>query len=234
MRSQPLLLLVLTISAAAQQAPAPSEPPATKDQTQVKINYLNVCTPTSEEQKELQAALDKIPLRPVFATDFEVSRGSTTLQDESARYVRLRRDMKPKSGFSNAQYSLSHDQQKITETLVMKLEEPKDLLMISLEDQITAASYPGNPVDVDTPVSRIKLERFGKSSLVLARCEGADQSAYEPFFQKATAILANYRKMLGLRSRFRGDLNWLFTTAKPAKPTKPAPATPHPSAGPAR
>jgi hypothetical protein len=56
----------------------------------------------------------------------------------------------------------------------------------------------------NTPVSRIKLERFGKSSVVLARCSGAegpppDQTAYEPIFQAATAIMSRYRDGLGVR-----------------------------------
>jgi hypothetical protein len=47
------------------------------------------------------------------------------------------------------------------------------------------------------------LERFGKSSVVLARCSASeagpppDQSAYQPLFQSASAIVANYRQLLG-------------------------------------
>jgi hypothetical protein len=57
-------------------------------------------------------------------------------------------------------------------------------------------------LSTNTPVSRIKLERFGKSSVVLARCpataEGTapDQSAYGPLFQSGSGIVANYRALL--------------------------------------
>jgi hypothetical protein len=67
-------------------------------------------------------------------------------------------------------------------------------------------------LSTSTPASRIKLERFGKSSVVLARCTAAengpppDQSAYEPMFQSATAIVANYRLLLGARSTVPAEL----------------------------
>ncbi|MGC1652421.1 MAG: hypothetical protein WA722_06345, partial [Candidatus Sulfotelmatobacter sp.] len=48
-------------------------------QPPVKVNVLNVCAPSAEEQKELSAALAKVPGKPVFGTDYEVSRGRSTL-----------------------------------------------------------------------------------------------------------------------------------------------------------
>lgn len=54
----------------------------------------------------------------------------------------------------------------------------------------------------NTPASHIKLERFGKSSVVLARCPATenglppDQSVYEPLFAGATTVLENYRALL--------------------------------------
>ncbi len=63
-----------------------------------------------------------------------------------------------------------------------------------------------------TPASRIKLERFGKSSVVLARCSGSeagpapDQSAYEPLFQSASSVLSNYRGLLGARTTVPEEL----------------------------
>ena len=57
----------------------------------------------------------------------------------------------------------------------------------------------------NTPASRVRLERFGKSSVALARClapEGGpapDQSAYEPLFRSASDVLANYRALLGVK-----------------------------------
>ena len=46
---------------------------------QVKVNVLNVCAPSAEDQKELSAALAKVPGKPVFGADYEVARGHSTL-----------------------------------------------------------------------------------------------------------------------------------------------------------
>ena len=54
----------------------------------------------------------------------------------------------------------------------------------------------------NTPVSHIRLERFGKSSIALARCMATeagpapDQSAYEPLFASASAVVSDYRRIL--------------------------------------
>ena len=56
----------------------PREP---NPQPQVKVNMLNVCSPSAEEQKEIAAALARVPKQPLFGTDFEVSRGRSTLTD---------------------------------------------------------------------------------------------------------------------------------------------------------
>jgi hypothetical protein len=218
-------VLILAPALFAQDAPKQAE-----QQPGVKVNYLNVCTPTEDEQKEISAALAKIPARPQFAADFEVSRGLTTMQNaEAARYVRLRRDMPEKSGFTTTQYSLSTDASQTTETLVLRLSQPKELLMISFEDQVSStATSPAALLDTDTPVSRIKLERFGKSSLVLARCEGADQSTYEPLFRQASATMAQFRKALGLRGAFRRDLAWLVQAPAPKTTAKKSAERPGP------
>jgi hypothetical protein len=118
----PAFFLGLVISAyappvAAQQLPV--NPPPT--QPQVKVNLLNVCTPSAEEQKEIAAALARIPKQPLFATDFEVSRGRSTLSDmpnflqpgqsthvagepSVASYVRIRREFSVQALFSSVQY----------------------------------------------------------------------------------------------------------------------------------
>jgi hypothetical protein len=65
----------------------------------------------------------------------------------------------------------------------------------------------------NTPVSRIRLERFGKSSVVLARCSASatgpapDQSAYEPLFRTASAIGADYRNLLRVPQTVPDELN---------------------------
>lgn len=209
------------IPAFAQEPP----PPKTDDKPQsppIRYTFLNVCNPSDEEKAELLATLERIPAKAVFAQDFEITRGRSTMQDaEPARYVRLRRELSGGGFFSNAQYSLSTDSSDTVETLVLKVREPKDLFSISLETQVSASvAAPSSVLDVNTPVSRIKLERFGKPNVVLARCPApADQSAYEPLFTKASRLLTGYRTALGLRSMFRNDIYWL--SPKPAAKSAP-------------
>jgi hypothetical protein len=67
-------------------------------------------------------------------------------------------------------------------------------------------------LSASTPVSRVRLERFGKSSVALARCSGAegnpatDQSAYEPIFRTASSIMERYRDALGARKMVPQEL----------------------------
>ena len=216
-------LAVFAQDAPKQEAPKTDAPKQEEKKPEVRVNMLNVCTPSDAEQQEIKAALARVPRKAHFMPDFEVSRGSTTMENAaSARYLRLRRELDPKTGFATAQYSISTDAEKTTETLVMKLANPKDLLHVTLEDRVTADAPASSLLQVDTPVNRINLERFGKPSLVLARCQGADQSAYEPLFKEASQIFADYRKSLGLRGTFRSDLAWLVGRQKQAEAKKPA------------
>lgn len=115
-----------------------------------------------------------------------------------------------------AQYSMSIDDKAIIETLVLRMRDPKELHEISFEDRVSAdAASPVAIVGTDTPPARIRIERLGKSSVVLSRCEAADQSAYEPLFKQASDLMAKYRLALGLRTSFRQDIAWLGTPAKP-------------------
>jgi hypothetical protein len=212
-----IIVLLLGTAALAQGPEAPKSDNAKPEEKkpEVRVNMLNVCTPSEAEQQEIKAALAKIPARVSFQPDFEISRGRTTMENAaSARYLRLRRELDPKTGFSTAQYSISTDAEKTTETLVMKLANPKDLLMITLEDRVTAGAPASSLLDVDTPVSRISLERFGKPGLVLAHCENVDQSTYAPIFAEGSKLFAAYRKSLGLRGAFRSDLTWLVSRSK--------------------
>ena len=207
------LLLSLPISA-QQSAEAPSAQP------QVKVNMLNVCTPSAEEQKEIASALARIPKQPLFTSDFEISHGLSTLTDAPnflqpgqstevagepsvARYVRIRREFSVQALFASVQYSFSNDGHNMVETLVLHVRDPKDLIQVSMEDSASAIGSSATMVAANTPVSRIRLERFGKSSVALARCNGAengpppDQSAYEPLFRSGSEILANYRRKSG-------------------------------------
>ena len=59
----------LAVQILAQQPDPASEPPP-----QVKVNMLNVRTPSGEEQREIVATLAKIAKQPLFAAGFEVAR----------------------------------------------------------------------------------------------------------------------------------------------------------------
>jgi hypothetical protein len=217
-------------------------------QPQVKVNLLNVCSPSAEEQKEIAQALQRVPKQPLFSADFEVSRGRATLDqspnflqpgqgaqmasgDSTASYVRIRREFAVQATFATVQYSFSRDGQQMVETLVLHVRDPKDLIQVSIEDSAAASVSPGVMLGANTPASRVRLERFGKSSVALVRCAAPesgpapDQSAYEPLFRAASDVLANYRRLLGADAVVPAELGKLSPGAKAAasKPvaTKP-------------
>ncbi len=222
--------MVLILSAQAQEKAPP-----------VRVNVLNVCTPGLEEQKEIAAALERIPPRPRWGSDFEVARGRTTLSQDAAAaltgkrsalsdsgllsdWVRIRREFSGTSPFLNALYSFSVDKRNMVETLVFAVRDPKDLLQVSLSETVSAVSSPAATLAADTPPDHIRLERFGKPSVVLARCSGGpdapkvDQSAYEPLFRRAATILATYRTALGTRRTVPEEL----ARVRPAAAAAPA------------
>jgi len=196
-------------------------------QPAVKVNVLNVCQPSADEQKELSAALAKVPGKPVFSTDYEVARGHSTLDQSTpipgmqalppgavsaADWVRIRREFPDATLFSSVQYSFSVDSTNMVETLVLRVREPKDLMQVSIEDSASAVASAAAMLSSSTPVSRVKLERFGKSSVALARCSGGeenpatDQTAYEPIFHAASSIMERYRDALGARKMVPQEL----------------------------
>ena len=208
-------------------------------QPPVKVNVLNVCTPSEEEQKEIASALARVPKQPMFSQDFEVARGrtslaeapgflqagqSTQLSDEPsvAKWVRLRRELSVQALFSTVQYSFSDDGKNMIETLVLHVRDPKDLVQLSIEDSASSVTSAAGMLGTATPASRIKLERFGKSSVVLARCSGAeggptpDQHAYEPLFTSASSIISNYRSLLSARRTVPEELMKVAGEARPA------------------
>ena len=101
---------------------------------------------------------------------------------------------------------------------------------VAIEDNASSVTTPAIMLATNTPAGRIKLERFGKSSVVLARCLGTegspppDQSAYEPLFQSATALVASYRNLVAARQIVPEELTRISaagaTKSKPA--VKPA------------
>ena len=208
-----------------------------RSQPQVKVNVLNVCSPSAGEQQEIASALSRVPKEPLFGVDFEIDRGRSSLEvgpgflqpgsggqmssdPGTASWVRIRREFAVQALFSTVQYSFSVDPKNMVETLVFRVREPKDLLQVSIEDSASAVTTPATMLISSTPASRVKLERFGKSSVVLARCPGSetgpapDQSAYEPLFQSASAILSNYRGLLGARTTVPNELERIGGTAE--------------------
>jgi hypothetical protein len=182
---------------------------AKPQQPEVRINYLNVCTPADEDVKEMLSALNQLPA-PKFTNDFEISRGrSTTENAPTANWVRLRREFPASAPVVAAQYSLTVDEKAIIETLVFRSREAKDVLQVQLEDTVTGAQDAKSVLATDTPVNRIKLERFGKASSVLARCPAADQTAYEPVFKRASSILASYRAAMSIKKLVARELAML-------------------------
>ena len=216
-----------------------AQQPATQQTPPVKVNVLNVCTPSADEQGEIAAALSAIPKHPAFSADFEVDRGRSVLDPSSnplmadaaqasgeaaiADFVRMRHDIGANSQYSTVQYSFSRDSKQMVETLVFRVRDPKELLQVSLEDSASSVTPASAMLTASTPVSRIKLERFGKPSVVLARCtsmetgRAVDQSKYEPLFSSATATLSAYRDLLSARTLVPEELTRLaHARAKPA------------------
>src|SRR6266700_3233864 len=147
-------------------------------QPQVKVNMLNVCSPSADDQREISSALSRVPKQPLFAPDFEVDRGRTSMQenpnflqsgqsahvssgDDTANWVRIRREFSVQALFSTVQYSFSTDPKNMVETLVFRVRDPKDLMQVSIEDSASAVTTPAAMLTTNTPATRIKLERFG-------------------------------------------------------------------------
>ena len=216
------------------------QPDTASEQPQVKAN-MNVCTPSSEEQKEIAAALAKIPKQPLFDADFEVSRGRSTLSEmpamleagqaghvagepSIASYVRIRREFSIQAVFSRVQYSFSNDGVNMIETLVLFVRDPQDLMQVSLEDSASAVASSATMLAANTPVMRMRLERAGKPSVALARCQDSamgsapSQSAYEPLFRSASEVLTDYRGLLGVKKVVSEELAKISAESQPAVP----------------
>jgi hypothetical protein len=219
--------------------------PAASQQPPVKVNMLNVCSPSAEDQKEISSALGLVPKRPPFSPDFEVARGRSSLTEAPsflqagasaqmsgepsvASFVRVRREFPAQSTFSTVQYSFSDDGKMMVETLVLHVRDPKELVQIAIEDNASSVTSAATMLASATPASRIKLERFGKSSVVLARCTASeagpapDQSAFEPLFVSASAIMTGYRGLLGARQMVPAELARVASASavKPGKAVK--------------
>jgi hypothetical protein len=223
------------LACVAQESSAPQQKP------EVKVHMLNVCTPSADEQQQIAAALAHVPRKPAFSDDFEVDRGRSILDQNAnplaavgqgsvpaektiADFVRIRHDLTGAGPYSTVQYSFSRDSEQMVETLVFRVRDPKDLLQVSIEDSASAVTPASAMLGSATPASRIKLERFGKSSVVLARCSAsesgvaADQSKYEPLFASATSVLSDYRAMLQAKTLIPEELSRIRRTGGSPKP----------------
>jgi hypothetical protein len=113
----------------------------------------------------------------------------------------------------------------MVETLVLRVRDPKDVMQVSIEDSASAVVSASAMLSSSTPVSRVRLERFGKSSVALARCSGeegspaTDQTAYEPIFHAASSIMERYRDALGARKMVPEELARLGvgTSVRPSR-----------------
>ncbi|HEY3927869.1 MAG TPA: hypothetical protein VGL89_05820 [Candidatus Koribacter sp.] len=214
-------------------SPEAQQQPSAPGQPKVQVNVLNVCNPSEADTKEIQSALSRIPKEPKFARDFEISRGRSTLSEQAnvlqampapseeagspvSDWVRIRHEFGAMSAFANAQYSFTTDEQGAIENLVLRLREPKELVQVSLSDTVTTTQSPKEIVNANTPADRIRLERFGKSSVVLARCPQGDQSKYNYLFDTASTILSNYRAAMNVRSTVPLDMARIAPAPKKA------------------
>ena len=146
-------------------------------------------------------ALARVKANPQFSSDFEISRGITTLTEAEARaagvpsgaaetpsaWVRIEREFPEQAPLTDVQYSMSVQAGEASESLALHLRDNREALQISISDAVKGSA--AEAVKADTPPERIRIERFGKASIVLARCGGMDQSSYEPLFQTAGEIL---------------------------------------------
>ena len=184
--------------------------------TKVQVNFLNPCHPPAADAAEMGRALAHFKERPRFTSDFEISRGVTTLNESQARaagvsagagpssWVRIRHEFPEKASLSDAQYTLSIEGGDASEALVLHPRESKEVLQVLISDAVTGSA--AQAVQANTPPERIRVERFGKSSIVLARCAGMDQAAYEPLFQAAGDILEKYRAAMSVKTIVPAEL----------------------------
>jgi hypothetical protein len=209
----PLLLILAALPLTAQEA----------QKRRVQINVIQVCTPSEADVAQMREALGRIPVKPRFTTDFEISRGRSSADTGVARWVRVRREFSADSPFTTAQYTMSvnMDDGGITETLALRLREAKDVVQVALESSVTA----GDPAAVlasDTPASHVSVERYGKAPLVVKRCPQADQASSQPLFQSASSLLSSYRAALGVRFFVPGDLARVGVAQKKQPQTAPS------------
>jgi hypothetical protein len=204
-----LTVQIVVVMALAAGAMAQAEKPAPQATPPVQVNVINVCTPSPEEQKDMAAVLERIPAHPVFAPDFEITRGRSAAPEAPlSNWVRLRREFGAGAPFMSVQYAVTVDEKGIAETLVFPARHGSDVVQVSLEDRVTSGT-PAAVLASDTPASRLRVERMGKASRGLARCRDVDQSAYESLFTEASAVMQRYRRILRVPATAGAELSRL-------------------------
>jgi hypothetical protein len=226
------LLLGLLAAASAQPAPpaAEAQAPAAgsaalpgaaaseSHEPKIQVNFLNPCRPAPADVEEMGRALARVKENPRFSSDFEISRGVTTLTEAEARaagvptgaantpsaWVRIQREFPEKAPLTDVQYSMSVEAGEASESLALHLRDSREVLQIWISDAVKGSA--AEAVKADTPPERIRIERFGKASIVLARCGGMDQSSYEPLFQTAGEILQKYRTAMAVKTVVPAEL----------------------------
>jgi len=213
--------IVCALSALAQKPPE-------QDDMKVRLNYMHVCAPSDKDKQEIVSALERIPSAPHFGPEFEIARGRSAAPDAPiASWVRVRREFPAEAPLTNAQYSVSLDAKDITETVVFRWREPKEVMQVSIEDTVSNVASPATVLSTETPAGRIRIERFGKASLGLSRCPGADQTAYESVFSAASRVMSRYRAALGIRESVPPELARLGVGgSQAAKSDKPKAKSP--------
>ncbi len=214
------------------QTPAAEAGAQTGTQPKIQVNFLNSCRPAKGDLEEMGRVLARAKERPKFAADFEIARGITTLTEAQSEavaealtenraratgaaskaaapssWVRIRKEFPENALLTDAQYSLSVEGKSVSETLALHLRESKEVLEILISDSVDGSA--AEVVKVNTPPERIRIERYGKASIVLARCGTIDQSAYESLFQAADGILEQYRAAMAVRTVVPAELERL-------------------------
>lgn len=237
--SRLLILILASAPLAAQITGAPAAAQPESKAPQVRVNYLNVCSPSDSDRKELDSVLARIPSRAAFGTDMEVSRGRSTVTANDlvlqgpqsaapgaapiSKWVRIRWDYVDSSPLLNAQYAFSTTESHVSETLVWRFRDAKDVMQLSISDAVDSAADPAQVARLNTPADRIRVERFGKSSIVLARCPAVDQSQFASLFERAAGLMTAYRKSLGVSATVPGELARLAPARQKSTSSKPAP-----------
>ncbi len=121
--------------------------------------------------------------------------------------MRIRRSFPEKAAIASVQYTFSVEGRAVGEVLSLVPRVAHDDAHDVVEVLISS-SVVGTPVQAlaaDTPPERIRVERFGRGSLVLQRC-GEDQTVYQPVFEEARQIFEHYRVALGVKTLVPAEL----------------------------